>query len=157
MGKNETLVYFFLLKIYQQGFPGGSVVENPLPVQDTRVRSLIQEDPTRCRAAKPMSHNCWAHTREPCSHSTEPMCPRARALQQRKPLQWEACTQRLESSLRSCEDSAQPKIYIYIYIYIYTSRLINRNWEEIFIYKNIMEKKWFNWLITILSHLINYS
>ena len=28
-----------------------------LPVQGTRVRSLVQEDPTCCRATKPVHHN----------------------------------------------------------------------------------------------------
>ena len=28
-----------------------------LPMQETRVQSLVQEDPTCCRATKPVSHN----------------------------------------------------------------------------------------------------
>ena len=38
-------------------FPGGAVVKNCLPMQGTRVRSLVWEDPTCCGATKPMSHN----------------------------------------------------------------------------------------------------
>ena len=38
-------------------FPGGAVVKNRLPMQGTRVRSLVQEDPTCCGATKPVCHN----------------------------------------------------------------------------------------------------
>ena len=31
-----------------------------LPMQGTRVRSLVWEDPTCCRATKPVRHNYWA-------------------------------------------------------------------------------------------------
>ena len=40
-----------------QGFPGGAVVKNPPASAGTRVRALVQEDPTCCRAAKPVRHN----------------------------------------------------------------------------------------------------
>ena len=38
------------IKIKMQGFPGGSAVKKKicLPMQDTGVQSLIQEDPTSC-------------------------------------------------------------------------------------------------------------
>ena len=49
-----------------------------LPMQGTRVRALVREDPTCHGATKPMCHNFWA------------CVPRARAQQQEKPLQWEA-------------------------------------------------------------------
>ena len=45
-----------------------------LPMQGTWVWSLVQEDPTCHGATNLLYHNCWA-------------C----ALQQQKPLQWEAC------------------------------------------------------------------
>ena len=32
-----------------------------LPMQGTRARALVQEDPTCHRATKPASHNYWAH------------------------------------------------------------------------------------------------
>ena len=35
---------FFLVKL-SEGFPGGSVVKNRLPVQEMQVRSLVQKDP----------------------------------------------------------------------------------------------------------------
>ena len=49
-----------------------------LPMQGTGVRSLVREDPT-CR-----------RTTKPVATTTEACVPRARALQQEKPLQWEA-------------------------------------------------------------------
>ena len=69
-----------------------------LPVQGTRVRPLVWEDPTCRGAAKPMHHNYWGCTLEPVSHNywspcattTEARAPTARALQQEKPLWWEA-------------------------------------------------------------------
>ena len=41
----------------EQGFPGGSVDTNHLPMQETWVQSLIQEDSTCCGATKPVCHN----------------------------------------------------------------------------------------------------
>ena len=38
-----------------------------LPMQVTWVRALVQEDPTCCRATKPVHHNYWAL--EPTSHN----------------------------------------------------------------------------------------
>ena len=77
-----------------------------LPMQGTQVQSLVWEDPTCCGATKPMSHNYWARTPQllkPTSSrarvpqllslhaaTTEACAPRACALQQEKPLQWEA-------------------------------------------------------------------
>ena len=55
-------------------------------VQGTRVRSLVQEDPTCSRASKTVSQ------------TTEPMCPKAHTLKQEKPRQWEAQPLQLESS-----------------------------------------------------------
>ena len=49
-----------------------------LPMQGTWVRALVREDPTCRRATTPESHNYWARV------------PRAHALQQEKPPQWEA-------------------------------------------------------------------
>ena len=41
----------------KQGVPGGSGVKNLPAMQETRVQSLIWEDPTSLRAASPMRHN----------------------------------------------------------------------------------------------------
>ena len=89
-----------------------------LPMQGTRVRSLVREDPTCHGATKPARHNCWACAPEPvhCNYwahtpqllkpvhsracilqllspraaTTEAHAPRAHAPQQEKPPQWEA-------------------------------------------------------------------
>ena len=40
-----------------------------LPMQGTRVRALVQEDPTCRGATKPVRHNYWACALEPTSHN----------------------------------------------------------------------------------------
>ena len=40
-----------------------------LPMQVTRVRFLVREDPTCCGATKPVCHNYGACTLEPASHN----------------------------------------------------------------------------------------
>ena len=70
-----------------------------LPMQGTRVRALVQEDPTCCRATKPVCYNYWACALEPTNHSywarepqllsprattTEARTPRARAVLRNK-------------------------------------------------------------------------
>ena len=40
-----------------------------LPMQGTRVRALVQEDPTCHGATKPVHHNYWACALEPASHN----------------------------------------------------------------------------------------
>ena len=40
-----------------------------LPMQGTRVRALVREDSTYCRATKPVHHNYWACALEPASHN----------------------------------------------------------------------------------------
>ena len=64
-------------------------------MQETQVRSLIQEDPKCQEATKAVHHNYWACAPEPGSHSywghmlqlTKPIGPgdRARAPQQERP------------------------------------------------------------------------
>ena len=100
-------------------FPGGGVVKN-LPANAGDMRLIPgPEDPTCCRATKPVHHNYWACALEPTSHNywahvlqllkpacsrahvlqilslcaatTEAHTPRAPALQQEKSPQWEAC------------------------------------------------------------------
>ena len=78
--------------------PGTSLVAQwlriRLPMQGTRVRALVREDPTCRGATKPVRHNYWAHVPQllsPCAIATEAWAPRARAPQQEKPLRWEAC------------------------------------------------------------------
>ena len=57
-----------LSKLQLWDFPGGAVVKNRLPSQGTRVRALVQEDPTCCGGTKPVHHNYWAGALEPASH-----------------------------------------------------------------------------------------
>ena len=53
-------------------------------MQGTRVRALVREDPTCCRATKPVRHNYWACALEPVSHNYW-----ARMLQLLKPVNLE--------------------------------------------------------------------
>ena len=81
-----------------------------LPVQGTLVWSLLEED-SRCHeAAKPVHHSYWTYTLEPKSHNywtctpptPEAGAPRAHAVPQEKPQQWEAqAVQRETNSLLS--------------------------------------------------------
>ena len=72
-----------------------------LPMQETRVGSLVQEDSTCYRATKLASSNYWSlipRGREsqllsPCTETTEARVPQACAPHHEKPLQWEACAQ----------------------------------------------------------------
>ena len=61
-----------------------------LPMQGTQAWSLVREDPTCCRATKPVGHNYWDCALEPVSHNYWARASRAHSLQQEKPLQWEA-------------------------------------------------------------------
>ena len=47
-------------------FIGGPVVKKPPANSGTQVQSLVQKDPTCCRAAKPVHHDC-ANTLESAS------------------------------------------------------------------------------------------
>ena len=88
-----------------QDLPGGSVVEN-LPANAEDMGSI--PDPGRSH----MLQSNWA-----CAPQLLSLCSRAHALQQEKPLQWEACELQLESSPCSpqekspcsSKDPAQPK------------------------------------------------
>ena len=59
-------------------------------MQGTWVRALVREDPTCRGATKPIGHNYWASALGPASHNYWAHVHRAHALQQEKPLQWEA-------------------------------------------------------------------
>ena len=65
-----------------------------LPMQGTRVRALVREDPTRCGATKPVLQLLSLCSRarkpqllSPRATTTEARAPRVRALQQEKPPQ----------------------------------------------------------------------
>ena len=86
-------------------------------MQETWLWSLVQQDPIYLRATKPVCHSFWACAREPGSckywvHGPQllkPVCPRACALQQGKPPQWEAQVQRLGSSPCSLKLEKSPR------------------------------------------------
>ena len=69
-----------------------------LPMQETRVRALVREDPTCRGVTKPVHHNYWAcalgsashNYWSPCATTTGARVPRACAPQQEKPPQGEA-------------------------------------------------------------------
>ena len=74
-------------------------------MQETWVQSLVWEDPTCSREAKPMYGNYWACSLELGAETSEPMChsswtstPTAHGLQQERLLQWEVCAPQLEGS-----------------------------------------------------------
>ena len=72
---NRVTKYSFLYKtLLYRGFPGGSVVKNCLPMQETRVWSPIQEDLTRHSSTNPVQHNYWACAPQPANRNTESTC-----------------------------------------------------------------------------------
>ena len=68
-----------------------------LPMQRTRVQSLVWEDLTCLRATKHMHHNYWACALEPgihnywSPHTLDPMLCNKRSHCNEKLVQWEAC------------------------------------------------------------------
>ena len=82
-------------------------------MQETRVRSLIQEDPSCHRANKPVRHNHWACALEPGNHNywahvlQLPKSTRLEPVLPKKTLQQEACTPQLES--RPCSSQLEKK------------------------------------------------
>ena len=98
----------------------------PLPMQETQVQSLVQEDSTCHGATKPVHNYRALHSgaREPqllslCAATPEPTLSRAHALQQAKPLQREAralqpesspCAPQLEKGPHHNGDLVQPKM-----------------------------------------------
>ena len=67
------------------GFPGGPVVKNPSPMQDTRVRSLVWEDPTCQGGTKPMHGNHWAWQPQRQKPTLEPVLCNKRSHCNEKP------------------------------------------------------------------------
>ena len=75
-------------------------------MQETQIRPLIWEEPTGRWTAKRMHHTYWACALEPRSCNSwahlprllKPVHPRACALPQEEPPQWEAQALQLESS-----------------------------------------------------------
>ena len=69
---HTSLKYRFLFT-FQNKYQGTSLVVQwlriRLPMQGTRVRALVWEDPTCRGATKPVRHNYWAWALEPASHN----------------------------------------------------------------------------------------
>ena len=83
-----------------------------LPMQGTGVPSLVQEDPTSCRATKPMYQ-----APEPEAHRPQSQCSTTRdATAMRGPCtatgEWTLPATTRRKPTHSDEDSAQPKIII---------------------------------------------
>ena len=74
-------------------------------MQGTRVRSLVQEDPTCCRATKPMHHNYWGCALEPASHNCW-----AHALQLLKPTPSKAHVPQLLSPHAATTEAHVPRV-----------------------------------------------
>ena len=80
-------------------------------MQETRVRYLVQEDPTRCEATKPMHHNYWPCAREPGSHTYWRLCTREPVLHSKRSRRNEKPCTAMKRSPCSLQDPAQPKIH----------------------------------------------
>ena len=94
-----SLTHWEIQKTVTLGFPGGSVIKNP----------SASAGGTGSIPGLGRSRMLWDNQ---CSRACElqllrPACPGACAPQE-KPLQREACTPQLESSLHSSEDPSQP-------------------------------------------------
>ena len=100
--KGETMVIL-------QDFPSGSVVKS-LPANEGDMGSI--PGPHAAEQLSPVYHGYWACVLEHESHNPwthvpqllMPTCPRACALQQEEPLQWEACAPQIESSPHSLQE-----------------------------------------------------
>ena len=75
---NHFLLYSLQIKIFIWASLVAQWLRICLPMQGTRVRALVWDDPTCRGAAKPVGHSYWA-----CA-------PGACAPQQERPRQWEA-------------------------------------------------------------------
>ena len=90
-----------------------------LPMQGTRVRALVWEDPTCHRTTKPVRHNYWACALEPASHNyracvpqllkpvrLEPVLRSKRSHRSEKPVHRSPCSLQLE---KTCAQQQRPK------------------------------------------------
>ena len=124
---NQHLLNNYIERSILGGFPGGSLINNPLANAGNAGSTSVREDPTCCGVIKVVCRNYWACALEPGNHNYRALVPqllkpahsRGCILQQEKLPQWKACTQQLESSphfpeweksLHSNKDTTQPKI-----------------------------------------------
>ena len=85
---------------WKGGFPGGSAVKNlPARAGDIGMIPGLRGCHILCRD-KPVYHNYWACALGPRNSNSWAPVPRDGALQQEKPLQWEAQVPQLESGPR---------------------------------------------------------
>ena len=81
-----------------------------LPMQGTRVRALVREDPTCRRATKPVCHNYWACALEPTSHNYWACVPRLLKPARLEPVLRNKRSHCNEKPVYHNEDPTQPKI-----------------------------------------------
>ena len=114
--KQNLIIHRVYKKHLFRGFHDGSVVKN-LPANTRDMSSILKWGRSRLGGAtKFMHHNCWSCALEPESWKNQahvlqllkPECPRSCSLPQEKPLQREAHAPKLEKSLGSNKDPAQP-------------------------------------------------
>ena len=86
----ETIINQLLADSYQNPISGSSLVVQwlriRLPVQGTRVRALVREDPTCRGATKPVCHNYLVCSLDPASRNC------------RSPCAWSPCSTAREAS-----------------------------------------------------------
>lgn len=73
--------------VSSQDFPGSLALRIRLPVQGMWDQFPVWEDPTCCGTTEPECHNPRACLQGPGATATDACAPRARALQQEKPLE----------------------------------------------------------------------
>ena len=133
-------MYFYLLKkIFFWTSLVAQWLRIRLPVQGTRVRALVQEDPTCRGATKPVRHSYWACALEPANHNywanvpqlLKPACLEPMLLNKRghcsgRPTHrdegWPPLTatrESLHAAAKTQRSQKLKKTHIYIYIYIY--------------------------------------
>ena len=107
----NNLIFSYKETLVKNNLPGASLVAQwlriYLPMQGTRVRALVWEDPTCRGATGPVSHSCWACASGACAPQQE----RPRLWEARAP-RWRvapACHNWRKPSRRN-EDPTQPKI-----------------------------------------------
>ena len=76
-------------------------------MQGTRVRALVQEDPTCCRATKPMRHNYCARALEPASHNYRAHVPQLTELTRLEPVLHNTRSHHNEKPVHGYEDPTQ--------------------------------------------------
>ena len=81
-----------------------------LPMQGTRVRSLVREDPTCHGATKPVCHNYWACALEPASHNYGAHVPQLLKPARLEPVLCNKRSHHNEKPTHRNEDPTQPKI-----------------------------------------------